>query len=102
MKLGLSPELRLTKRRVKLICIFDFEMASNTTTILPQRPQEAARERKREAVHHSGVKNDDVSLPVRHRTSLTGIMALKFANKKRYLGTRRMPKRSWPHQAAAR
>ena len=48
MKLGWSPEMLRTKRMVKRICIFAFEMASNTTTTLPQRPPEAARERKRD------------------------------------------------------
>jgi hypothetical protein len=47
MKLGLSPEMLRIKRVVKRICIFDFEMASNTTTTLPQRPLEVAGERER-------------------------------------------------------
>jgi hypothetical protein len=41
MKLGSSPEMLRTKRVVKRICIFAFEMASNITTTLPQRRRKA-------------------------------------------------------------
>jgi hypothetical protein len=48
MKLGWSPEMLRTKRVVKRICIFGFEMVSNNMTTLPTRPPEAAeRERER-------------------------------------------------------
>ena len=48
MKLGWSPETLRTKRVVKRICIFDFEMALNNMTTLPPSPLEAAHERERE------------------------------------------------------
>jgi len=58
MKLGWSPEMLRTKRVVKRICIFGFEMASNNMTTLPQRRPEAARVKER----YNSVANDDGEL----------------------------------------